>query len=70
LFDRQLLAFIVKDKVEILPLRQFGYALEKGFIGPDTVYFNNTVATKSELAGRWMIPVSESWLAKKIGSAV
>jgi hypothetical protein len=44
--------------------------LEKGFIGPDTVYFNNTVATKSELAARWMIPVSESWLAKKIGSAV
>lgn len=68
LFDRQLLAFLRADKVELLPLGQFGYAWEQGFIGPDTLYFDNTVQTKSEMAERWMVPVSRSWLAKRIGS--
>jgi hypothetical protein len=68
LFDRQLLAFLRADKVELLPMGQFGYAWEQGFIGPDTLYFDNTVQTKSEMTERWMVPVSRSWLAKRIGS--
>lgn len=66
LFDRTTLAFVVKDKVELLPMSQLTYALDKGFIGPETLYFNNTVLTKSELEANWIIPVSKSWLANKI----
>src|SRR5438105_5381565 len=36
LFDRQLLAFIVKDQVQLLPLSQLQYAVEKEFINADT----------------------------------
>ncbi|WP_153796675.1 hypothetical protein [Foetidibacter luteolus] len=66
LFDRQMLAFYLKDKVELLPLSQLKYAFENNFINAGTLYFNNLVATKEELLNNWIIPVQESWLAKKI----
>ncbi len=66
MFDRQHLAFIVKDKVQLLPLSQLNYAVENKFIDADTLYFNNTVLTKKELLEKWIIPVKESWLAKKV----
>jgi hypothetical protein len=66
LLDRTQLAFVVQDKIERLPLAQIDYALEKGFIKSDTLYFNNTVTTKEELEKNWIIPVSKSWLAKKL----
>jgi hypothetical protein len=66
LFDRQMLAFIIKDKIEILPLGQLNYASENGFITADTIYFNNLVQTKKELLDKWMVSVKESWLAAKL----
>jgi hypothetical protein len=66
MFDRTTLAFIVKDKIQLLPLSQLQYAFNNAFISADTIYFNNLVQTKEELENKWMIPVKESWLAKKI----
>ncbi len=66
MFNRQNLAFIVKEKIQLLPLSQLKYAVENNFIDGDTVYFNNLVQTKDDLLNKWMIPVKESWLAKKI----
>lgn len=66
MFNRQMLAVYAKDKIQLLPLTQLNYALENGFITPDTLYFNNLVATKEELINNWIIPISKSWLAKKI----
>lgn len=68
LFDRQSLAFIIKNKVELLPLNQLQYAFDNSFINTDTIYYNNTVLTKAELENNWMIPLKESWLAKKLKS--
>ena len=70
LFDRQLLAFVVKDKLQMLPLSQLNYAVENGFVTPDTLYFNNLVATQSELVSKWIIPVKESWLAARMPKQV
>jgi len=66
LFDRQLLAFVIKDKVELVPLAQAGYAATNGFIGAETLYFNNIVQTKEELENLWIIPLRDSWLAGRI----
>jgi hypothetical protein len=66
LFDRQSLAFIVKDKIQLLPLNQLDYAVENNFIEGNTLYFNNTVLTKKELVDKWLIPVKESWLANRL----
>ena len=69
LFDRQLLAFIIKNAIQLLPLAQVQYAINNNYIGADTVYFNNTVQTKEEFERNWMIPVKASWLAKKVSLA-
>lgn len=66
LFDRTSLAFVVKDKIQLLPLSQLQYAADNGFIQSDTLYFNNLVQTKKELEEQWIIPVKDSWLAKRV----
>ncbi|HEY1113332.1 MAG TPA: hypothetical protein VGE66_07205 [Chitinophagaceae bacterium] len=65
-FNRSNLAFITKDKVQVLPLNQLQYAWDNGFINADTPYFNNTVQTREELERSWIIPVKDSWLAGKL----
>lgn len=65
-FDRTTLAFIIKNKVQLLPLAQLQYAFDNGFVNGDTLYFNNLVATKAELENNWIIPVKESWLKSRI----
>lgn len=69
-FDRQLLAFVVKDAVDRIPLAQFGYAAENGFITPDTLYFNNLVTTKQDFLAKWIIPVKDSWLKSRLPTTV
>ena len=66
LFERQILAFIIKDKIQLLPLSQLNYAALNNFINGDTLYFNNTILTKKELLYNWIIPIKDSWLAKRI----
>jgi hypothetical protein len=61
-----LLAFIIKDKIQLLPLSQLNYAVENNFIDESTLYFNNTVPDKNELENNWIISIKESWLSKKI----
>ncbi|MBC9912843.1 hypothetical protein [Chitinophaga varians] len=69
MFDRLLLGFIVKDKVQLLPMAQLGYAMEQGFIDENTLYLNNTVLTKADLDTKWLIPLKDSWLAHKVAKA-
>lgn len=70
MFNWQNLAFIVKDKVQIIPRQQFSYAIENNFVTLDTLFFNNVVATKQELENNWIIPIKDSWLKAKIKTAV
>jgi hypothetical protein len=69
LFERQTLAFVVKERIQLLPMEQLNYAIENNFINSETLYFNNTVETKQELLNRWIVPVKESWLAKRFSFA-
>ncbi|MCE3282246.1 MAG: hypothetical protein K0Q66_983 [Chitinophagaceae bacterium] len=66
MFDRELLAFVIKDKVQVLPLSQLKYAAENGFIKAGTLYFNNLVGTKKDLLENWLVPVGKSWLARRL----
>ena len=67
LFDRQLLAFLVKERIQLIPLSQLKYAFENNFISAETLYFNNTIQNKEQLMNNWIIPVKESWLAQRLG---
>ena len=66
MFDRTTLAFVVKDKIQLLPLSQLQYAVDNGFIDAGTLYFNNLVQTKEELENNWIIPLKESWLKSRL----
>jgi hypothetical protein len=65
-FNRQHLAFVVKDKIEVLPMNQLAYAFDNGFLSGDTLYFNNLVSTRQELEQNWIIPIKNSWLAQRL----
>ena len=66
LFDRQMLAFIIKEKIRLFPLIQINNYLEDGLLSGDTLYFNNTILTKEELLASWIIPLKKSWLGKRM----
>ena len=70
MFDRQNLAFVIKDKIQTIPLNQLNYAIENKFIDSDTLYFDNTVLTKKEFLEKWIVPVHDSWIARKIKSTI
>jgi hypothetical protein len=65
MFNRELLAFFVKDRVQTIPLAQVGYALENGLLQKETLYFNNLVSNKAAMEKDWLQPIEQSWLAKK-----
>lgn len=66
MFDRVTLAFVIKDKIQLLPMNQLNYAAENNFITGETLYFNNLVQSKEELENKWITAVKDSWLARKI----
>ncbi len=66
MFNRQNLAFVVKEKIETIPLVQLKYASENGLINADSLYFNNLVADKKNLLSQWITPVKDSWLAERL----
>lgn len=68
-FDRLTLSFLVHGKVEMLPLNQVSYALQKGYIETDTPLFNNLVNTKKNLLDHWLQPLHKSWLWERVVSA-
>ncbi len=65
-FNRTTLAFFIKDKIQVLPLNQLQYAVDNDFITPNTLFFNNLAATKTDLETTWIIPVKASWLSQKL----
>jgi hypothetical protein len=66
LFNRLLLAFLINEKVQLLPLSQLEFAFNNHFLSGDSIYFNNTVQTKKELEEDWQIPLQESWLQDRV----
>jgi hypothetical protein len=65
MFNRQALAFVVKDKIEVIPMTQLNYAIENNFINANTLYFDNTILSKIELVSRWIVPAQDTWLKNK-----
>lgn len=65
LLDRMTLGFLHQGKVALLPIVQISHALEMGKIDGNTLLFNNTITTRAQLEDQWLIPVKDSWLAKR-----
>jgi hypothetical protein len=70
LFDRTNLAFIVKDKIELLPLSQVNYAIQNGYINDSTLFFDNAIQDISAFKNKWIVPVADSWLGKRLNNKI
>jgi hypothetical protein len=66
LLDRQLLAFAIKEKIQVIPLSQLKPAVENGLLPTNSLYFNNMVNTKDALENNWIIPLADSWLKSRL----
>ena len=66
LFNRQLLGFLINEKIELIPLQEIQKSFESKLINAETLYFNNIVLHKKELEESWIMPLKNSWLRNKI----
>ena len=64
LLDKSHLAFLHEGAVWRLRHSELKAAVAAGTVGPDTFYFDNTVATKGELSRAWPRPAAQTWLAR------
>ncbi|MDB5271082.1 MAG: hypothetical protein JWP58_4122 [Hymenobacter sp.] len=64
LLEKSRLAFLQAGTVQLLKRGEVKAAVATGTIGPDTFYFDNTLATKGELDTRWPCPASQTWLVR------
>lgn len=69
LLDKEHLAFGGPDGLDLLERRALKLAVAAGTLGPETPYFDNTVATKAELEARWPAPAGRTWLARYFAPA-
>jgi hypothetical protein len=65
LFERTVLAFIIQDKLELLPISQLSYAFDNNFLNGETLFFNNNIENKNDLINNWIIPIKDSWISKR-----
>lgn len=64
LFDKFNLAYRLGDEIVSCNRQEFQQAVEEGIISPDTIVYNNMVATLGELNTNWEIPFKASWHAR------
>lgn len=69
MFDRMTLTFLVNGKAQMLPYNQVQYAIDKGYINQDTLFFNNLAGTKKDLMEGWLVPLKNSWLGERVSFA-
>ena len=67
LLDKSSLAFMQNGAVQLLKRSAVKAAIGTGAIEPATFYFDNTLATKGELATAWPRPAHQTWLARYFG---
>ncbi|GAA4024687.1 hypothetical protein GCM10022409_05830 [Hymenobacter glaciei] len=64
LLEKSRLAFMQNGAVHLLERRELKAATASGAVTPDTLYFDNTLATKGELDTLWPRPAGQTWLAR------
>ena len=67
LLEKSRLAFLQAGAVRQLKRGELKAAVAAGTIGPDTFYFDNTLATNGELDTHWPRPASQTWLVRYFG---
>jgi hypothetical protein len=64
LFNRFNIAYKQGDKIVVVPKEDFETMVNIKKIGPDTIVFNNLVATLQEFEHKWEVSFQNSWHSK------
>lgn len=64
LFDRSHAAFMIGNKVQLIPVSKLKEKFGDGTLNSDSLTFNNLVNTKSALSESWLAPAASTWLKR------
>ena len=67
LLEKSRMAFLQAGAVRLLQRGELKTAVATGSLEPDTLYFDNTLATKYELDTQWPRPAGQTWLTRYFG---
>ena len=67
LLEKSRLAFMQNGEIFLLDRRALKAAVASETVGPETLYFDNTIATKGALNLHWPCPAASTWLARYFG---
>jgi hypothetical protein len=63
-FNRNLVAFRLSDRIELIDLKALKQTFLKGVWDENTLTYNNLVANKEELMKSWLVPAGRTWLKR------
>jgi hypothetical protein len=66
LFNRNLIAFKIKDSIALIPLSEIRQKYQEGFWNESTLMFNNLIQTKGQLENDWIAPSLNTWLKRYV----
>lgn len=69
-FQRTNLAFWQGEGIEIIKLNDLKGLVADGTIGPDSLFFENTIQTKGQLQTEWRVKAGETWLKRYFKAAL
>jgi hypothetical protein len=64
LLDKSKIAFLKNDAISLENLPSIKLKVESDEITSDLLTFNNMVTTKGDFESNWLIPATESWMAR------
>ena len=67
LLEKSRLAFLPAGTVQVMTRMELKAAIAAGLLTSNTPYFDNTIATKSELDTDWPRPAGQTWLTRYFG---
>ena len=63
-FQRSNLAFDLETGIKLIAMPGLKVAIDSGEIRADSLFFDNNIQSKNQLAGQWRIKAGESWLKR------
>ena len=63
-FQRSNLAFDLETGIKLIAMPDLKAASESGEIRADSLFFDNNIQSKNQLAGQWRVKAGESWLKR------
>lgn len=63
-FQRTNLAFDLETGMKLVPLSKMKTAVESGQVKADSLFFDNNIQSKGQLASQWRVKAGESWLKR------